>query len=119
MEGARAHFHVIGLQQNAALLPPEPLQAQDHVLERILGPQGGRSSGGRCPGRCCGFLVHVERGVRVLAARTISEPRKASRGLSGRGTLPPVPARSPSPARPTYGTALDQPRPRSAPLTGR
>ena len=33
MEGAGAHLHVVGLQDDAALLAPELLQGQDQVLE--------------------------------------------------------------------------------------
>src|SRR5690348_7391431 len=34
MKGAGPHFHVIGLQDHAALLSPEPLKRQDEALER-------------------------------------------------------------------------------------
>ena len=34
VEGSRAHFHVVGLEQHAALLGPVALQRQDQVLER-------------------------------------------------------------------------------------
>jgi hypothetical protein len=33
MEGAGADFHVVGLQDHAALLRPEALQRQDDILE--------------------------------------------------------------------------------------
>jgi hypothetical protein len=33
MEGTGAHFHVVGLQDDAALLGPEILELQDQVLE--------------------------------------------------------------------------------------
>ena len=33
MEGARAHFHVVGLQQHAALAIPELVEPQDQLLE--------------------------------------------------------------------------------------
>ena len=35
VEGARAHFHVIGLEDGAALPGPVFLQAQDHILEAL------------------------------------------------------------------------------------
>ena len=37
MEGAGSHFHVIGLQDDAALLCPETLQGQDQSLEGTPG----------------------------------------------------------------------------------
>src|SRR5690606_22099544 len=40
VEGAGAHFHIVGLQDHAALFGPELLQGQDQVLE---GAHGGRS----------------------------------------------------------------------------
>ena len=39
MEGAGADFHVVGLQQRAALAVPERVQLQDELLE---GQHGGR-----------------------------------------------------------------------------
>ena len=33
MEGARAHFHVVGLQDHALLIGPEILESQDQALE--------------------------------------------------------------------------------------
>ncbi len=42
MKGARAHFHVVGLQDHAALLGPESLQRQDQPLERAFGGKFGR-----------------------------------------------------------------------------
>jgi hypothetical protein len=36
MEGARAHLHVVGLQDHAALLGPEPLEREDEALERTF-----------------------------------------------------------------------------------
>jgi hypothetical protein len=33
MEGAGTHFHVVGLQDDAALLRPKPLQGKDEALE--------------------------------------------------------------------------------------
>ena len=42
MEGAGAHFHVVGLQDHAALLGPEPLQRQDQALERAFRAHMGR-----------------------------------------------------------------------------
>ncbi len=40
VEGAGAHFHVVGLQHHAALLCPVVLQGENQVLE---GAHGGRS----------------------------------------------------------------------------
>ena len=40
VEGAGAHFHVVGLQHHAALLGPVVLQGENQVLE---GAHGGRS----------------------------------------------------------------------------
>ena len=42
MEGAGAHFHVVGLQDHAALLRPEPLQGKDEALERTFRAHMGR-----------------------------------------------------------------------------
>ena len=42
VEGAGAHLHVVGLQDDAALLAPELLQRQDQVLERLARPQPRR-----------------------------------------------------------------------------
>ena len=42
MEGAGAHFHVIGLQDHAALIRPEALQRQDQALERAFRAHMGR-----------------------------------------------------------------------------
>ncbi len=36
MEGAGAHLHVVGLQDDATLLGPEPLEGQDEALERTF-----------------------------------------------------------------------------------
>src|SRR5262249_32283205 len=36
MKGAGPHLHVIGLQNHAALLRPEPLERQDEALERAF-----------------------------------------------------------------------------------
>ena len=46
MEGAGADFHVIGLQDDAALLGPEILQRQDQPLERLRGSSEGSATGG-------------------------------------------------------------------------
>jgi hypothetical protein len=37
MEGAGAHLHVVGLQDDAAALGPEALQGKDEALERARG----------------------------------------------------------------------------------
>lgn len=43
MEGARPHFHVVGLQQDATLTRPIGLQREDQVLKRrSRGDSGGR-----------------------------------------------------------------------------
>ena len=36
MEGAGADLHVVGLQDDAALVGPEPLKRQDQALERAF-----------------------------------------------------------------------------------
>src|ERR1700730_11781498 len=59
MKRTRTHLHVVGLQQNAALLTPELLQAQDHVLKRCPGPQGRRAVGARFSHRLYGIPVHA------------------------------------------------------------
>ena len=54
MEGTGAHFHVVGLQQGAALFVPVFLQAQDDLLEGqhgvfdpglVIGRRGGPHHG--------------------------------------------------------------------------
>ena len=42
MKGARAHFHVVGLQDHAALFGPEPLQSENEALERTFRAHMGR-----------------------------------------------------------------------------
>jgi len=42
MKGARAHFHIVRLQDHAALIGPEPLQSQDKALERAFRAHVGR-----------------------------------------------------------------------------
>ena len=41
MEGAGAHFHVVGLQHDAAVRAPELLQGQDEILEGRARLSGG------------------------------------------------------------------------------
>ena len=36
MEGSRPHFHIIGLQNHAAMLRPKPVQCQDQPLKGTL-----------------------------------------------------------------------------------
>jgi hypothetical protein len=50
VEGAGAHFHVVGLQDHAALLGPESLQREDQALERAFRGKFGRIGHGapRC-----------------------------------------------------------------------
>jgi len=36
MKSAGSHFHIVGLQDDAALIGPEPLQGQDESLERAF-----------------------------------------------------------------------------------
>src|SRR5262245_18399476 len=80
MEGARAHFHVVGLQDHAALLAPELLQRQDHVLERLRRPQAGSGIIGRGLGGL--FLHALKRARLVVAARTIRTGSDASSAIA-------------------------------------
>jgi hypothetical protein len=50
MERARAHAHVVRLQDQAALFAPERVKAQDHVLQAER-PRGG----------CLGMIGHGPR----------------------------------------------------------
>ena len=45
MEGAGAHLHVVGLQDDAAVVRPIALQRQDQALERALGAHVGGQIG--------------------------------------------------------------------------
>ncbi len=42
VKGARAHLHVVGLQDHAALVGPEALQGEDEALERLFRAHMGR-----------------------------------------------------------------------------
>ena len=59
------HLHVVGLQDDAALLAPELLQRQDQVLEGRRGTQAWRGLGKFPVCRLGGFLLH---GLRLSGA---------------------------------------------------
>ena len=72
MERAGADFHVIGLQDHAAIIRPETLQRQDQTLERPLGPHmRGRAGLGH---RAESFRFHGE---------TRAEPKGPESGGQG------------------------------------
>src|ERR1700733_14956081 len=65
MEGAGTHFHVIGLQDNAALLRPEMLQREDQILEGLAGVQGGSGL----------YVLHRRRMVSGFVTDVTTAPR--------------------------------------------
>ena len=73
MEGAGAHLHVVGLQDHAALLGPEPLQSEDKALERTFRAhmvrQGIHRQIRSREGGARGTVSAGERGIKAKAAR--------------------------------------------------
>ena len=102
MKGAGAHFHVVGLQDHAALIGPEPLQSENEALERTFRAHMGRQGVHRQNRSREGVLGARDRigggegnqGDEAAVTPSLTSPRlrgeveiRAKRGFRVRGSL--------------------------------